>query len=178
MFLDTLLSLDLPRRVIILAISTLPIFELRVSLPVAINLFNFPWPEALLLAIIGNMLPVPVLLLFWNALYRLLARISILKRPLNWIYCHTRQRSKIVAKYGQIGLLLFVAIPLPMTGAWTGSFIAVLLGFRLLPALLYIFIGVCIAGAIVTCLSFLDWAGAVLAGLVLTGLAIFTHWKT
>jgi len=73
--------------------------------------------------------------------------------------------------------VLFVAIPLPVTGAWTGSLLAVLFGLKFRHAFLSIFIGVCIAGIIVTCLSLLGWTGAIIAGIVLCALASYSLWR-
>ncbi len=175
--LEALLALDLPREILVLAISSLPVFELRVSLPVAINLFHFSWYYAFLLAIIGNMLPVPFLLLFYDTLSRRLARTGILKKPINWLFERTRRRGTAVKKYGFIGLLIFVALPVPMTGAWTASLLAVILGLKFFLAFMAILGGAIIAGVIVTCLSLLGWAGAVIAGVGLIGLAAFSIWK-
>jgi len=174
---DELLGLGLSKELVVLAISALPIFELRGALPVAINLFHFPWYYALLLAIIGNLAPVPFLLLFLNAISNLLSKIGIFKRIFHWLFERTRQRGRIINRYERIGLALFVAIPLPLTGAWTGSLAAVLLGLKFKHAFLSIFIGVLIAGIIVTCLCLLGWIGAIIAGIGLSGLAVFGLWR-
>ena len=175
---DELLSLGFSKELVVLIISALPITELRGALPVAINLFHFPWHYALLLAVIGNLLPVPLILLFLDAFSRLLSKIGIFKRALDWLFEHTRLRGKIIERYKRIGLMLFVAIPLPMTGAWTGSLAAVLFGLKFKHAFLSIFAGILIAGAIVTCLCLLGWTGAIIAGIGLTSLAVFGLWRT
>jgi len=76
---------------------------------------------------------------------------------LHWLFERTKRRGKIINKYERIGLALFVAIPLPITGAWTGSLIAVLFGLKFKHAFLSIFIGILIAGVIVTCATLLGW---------------------
>ena len=154
---DWLLGLGLPEELVVLIIAVLPVFELRGALPIAINVFHFPWYYALLLAVIGNMLPVPFLLLFFDTFAKLLSKIGIFERMLNWLFNRIRQRGKILNKHKRIGLALFVAIPLPVTGAWTGSFIAVLFGLKFRHAFLSIFIGILIAGIIVTCATLLGW---------------------
>ncbi|MFC1908068.1 COG2426 family protein [Chloroflexota bacterium] len=154
---EQLLSLDIFNVLAVLGIAASPIAELRVAIPMAIIQFNFPWYYALLLAIIGNLLPVPFILLFFNAFSRLLNKIGILERMLHWLFEHTRRRGKIINRYERIGLALFVAIPLPITGAWTGSLAAVLFGLKFKHAFLSIFIGILIAGAIVTCATLLGW---------------------
>ena len=175
---EELLGLGFSKELVVLIISALPILELRGAIPVAINLFNFPWYYALLLAIIGNLIPVPIILLFLNAIVRFLSRVSIFDRFFLWLFAYTRRRGGIIERYERIGLALFVAIPLPVTGAWTGSLAAVLFGLKFKHAMLSIFIGVLIAGIIVTCLSLLGWVGAVIAGVGLGGLAVFGLWKT
>jgi uncharacterized membrane protein len=175
---EELLSLGFSEELVVLVISALPIFELRGAIPVAINLFHFPWYYALLLAIIGNMIPVPVILLFLHTIVRYLSRVSLFGRFFNWLFAHTKKRGTIIERYERIGLALFVAIPLPVTGAWTGSLAAVLFGLRFKHSILSIFIGVLIASIIVTCLSLLGWVGAVIAGIGLASLAVYGLWKT
>ncbi len=154
---EELLTLGFSNVLKVLALAALPISELRGAIPVAIIAFHFPWYYALLLAIIGNLVPVPFILLFLNAVSRVLSKVGVFRRMLYWLFEHARRRGKIVEKYERIGLILFVAIPLPITGAWTGSLVAVLLGLKFKHAFLSIFIGVLIAGAIVTCATLLGW---------------------
>jgi uncharacterized membrane protein len=175
---EELLSLGFSKELVVLIISALPIFELRGAIPVAINLFHFPWYYALLLAIIGNLLPVPVILLFLDAISRWLSRVGFFNRFLQWLFEHTKRRGRIIERYEQIGLALFVAIPLPFTGAWTGSLLAVLFGLKFKNAILAIFVGILIAAIIVTCLCLLGWVGAIIAGIGLGSLAVFGLWKT
>ena len=175
---EELVSLGFSKELVVLIIAALPIFELRGALPVAINMFHFSWYYAFVLAIIGNLLPVPFLLLFLNITSRLLSKIGLFERMLHWIFERTRRQGRVVEKYERIGLALFVAIPLPATGVWTGSLTAVLFGLKFKHAFLSIFIGVFIAGIIVTCLSLLGWAGALIAGVGLSGLAIFGFWRS
>ena len=174
---EELLNLGFSEELVVLIIAALPILELRGALPVAINLFHFPWYYAFLLAIIGNLVPVPFILLFLNALSRLLSKINVFKNMLNWLFERTRRRGQIIERYERIGLTLFVAIPLPVTGAWTGSLAAVLFGLKFKHAFLSIFIGILIAGTIVTCLSLLGWVGAAIAGVGLSVLAISGLWR-
>jgi len=175
--LDKLLSLGFSKELVVLIISALPLTELRGALPVAINLFHFPWHYALLLAIIGSLLPVPFLLLFLDTASRLLSKIGFFNRMFHWLFERTRRRGRVVERYERIGLALFVAVPLPVTGAWTGSLAAVVFGLKFKHAFLSIFIGVFIAGVIVTCLSLLGWVGAAIAGIGLSGLAISALWR-
>lgn len=153
MSFNELLGLGFAKELVVFIISMLPIFELRGALPVAIDVFHLPWYYAFMLAVAGNLVPVPFILLFLDAFSRLLQKVGFFERKFRWFSERVRKRGRIVQRYERIGLALFVAIPLPLTGAWTGSFIAVLFGLKFKHAFLSIFIGVIIAGAIVTCVS-------------------------
>ena len=174
---EELLSLGFPKELVVLVVAALPVVELRGALPIAINVFGLPWYYALFLALVGNLLPVPFILLFLEAITKWLSRIDFLRRMLNWLFERTRRRGRIIERYERIGLALFVAIPLPVTGAWTGSVAAILFGFKFKHAFLAIFVGVFTAGVIVTCLSLLGWVGALVAGTALAGLAIYGLWR-
>ena len=168
-----------PEEIIeVLLIAASPIAELRAAIPLAITTFDFPWYHALLISIIGNILPVPFILLFLEAATRLLSKVAVFERFLNWLFERTRRRGKIIQRYKRIGLVLFVAIPLPVTGAWTGSLAAVLFGIEFKHTFISIFFGVIIAGIIVTCLTLLGWIGATIAGAALFGLVVYSLWHT
>jgi len=175
--IEELIASGFPKEAIVVIISVLPIIELRGAMPVAINLFHLPWYQALYLSIIGNMLPVPFLLLFLEALARFVSRIEIGRRLVDWVFQRTRRRTVVIEKYERIGLMLFVAIPLPFTGAWTGSLAAFLLGLKFRRALLSITAGVIISGFILTALSLLGWVGIIIAVIGLIILAVVGWWK-
>jgi uncharacterized membrane protein len=141
-----------------------PISELRGAIPLAILDLKISWPLAFAVAFAGNMLPVPFLLLLLGPISRILSRVPALDRILQWIFSISRKRGGIVERYGLVGLVLFVAIPAPVTGAWTGSIVAFLLGIEFKRAFLAIMLGVFIAGVIVTSLTVIGWWGAVIAG--------------
>ncbi len=176
--IDAILGLDLAKELIVVIISALPIFELRAAIPIAIVTFHFPWYYSLFLAVIGNMLPIPFILLFIESIAKWLSRIPVMKKFFDWLFEKARNKSGQVQKYKKLGLVLFVAIPLPVTGAWTGSLIAVLLGIGFKQAFFSILAGVIIAGIIMTCLTLLGWTGAIIAGVVLCGMAIYTFFKS
>lgn len=138
---------------IIIIISMLPIIELRGSIPIAIMLFKMPWHEAVLLSVIGNMLPIPLILLFMDWFFALISRNRHGARLTSWLFTRTRKKGKSIEKYESIGLAIFVGIPLPGTGAWTGAFAANIFGLKFWSSLLFIFIGVLLAAAVVTMLS-------------------------
>ena len=132
---EELLSLGFSKELVVLIIATLPVFELRGALPVAINLFHFPWYYAFLLAIVGNLLPVPFILLFLNTVSELLNKVDCFKRISQRFFERIKKRGEVIERYERIGLVLFVAIPLPVTGAWTGSLAAALFGLKFKHAL-------------------------------------------
>lgn len=158
--------------------SMLPIVELRGALPMAINLFKMPWPKAFLISFLGNLIPVPFIFWLLNPAVRLLSKIKFMKKFFEWLFERTRRKgNKLIEKYEEIGLLAFVAIPLPGTGAWTGILIAFLFGLDFKKSFSVITIGVFIAGVIVTCLCLLGWLGAIIAGTGFILLAILGFWK-
>jgi uncharacterized membrane protein len=177
-FVDNLLNTGFAEEIIVIIISMLPILELRGALPIAINVFQIPWYYAFLLALLGTMIPVPILLLFLESIIKILNKIPLGRKLVNWVLERTRKRSKVIQKYEKIGLTLFVAIPLPVTGAWTGSIAAFLCGIKFSHAFIAILCGSIIAGAIVTSLCLLGWIGAVIAGTVLSIIAVIGWWKT
>lgn len=143
----------LPPQITVVVISMLPIVELRGSIPWAIAVAGMAWPEAFLLSVFGNMIPiVPILLLIGPASQRL-RRWQFWDTVFTWLFKRTRKRSTLVERYESFGLFLLVAIPLPMTGAWTGALAAFLFGIRLRYSLPVIFLGVSAAGVVVTCAS-------------------------
>jgi len=138
-------------------ISAAPVSELRGGIPAGLFEFDLSWYSVFLVSFLGNLLPIPFLLLFLDPLSRLLSRIAIFARILEWLFERTRRRGRIVERYGRIGLTLFVALPLPVTGAWTGALVAFLLGMEFRHALLSIVLGVFIAGVIVISLCLAGW---------------------
>lgn len=164
----------LPPEGAVAAISALPIVELRGAVPVGIVAFKMPWWKVFLIAVAGNMLPIPFILLLFGPLSRVCMKFAAGRKFFDWLFARTRRRSAGIEKYEALGLTVFVAVPLPMTGAWTGAMAAFIMGIPFWKAMLYILLGVLIAGVIMTALSLLGWIGAILAGAVLIGLAALT----
>jgi len=162
----------------VVAISTLPIVELRGAVPVGIVAFKMPWWRVFLIAVVGNMIPVPLILLLLGPLSRACMRFKAGRKFFDWLFARTRRKSASIEKYEALGLTIFVAIPLPMTGAWTGAMAAFVMGIPFWKAMRYILLGVMIAGVIMTTLSLLGWIGAAIAGAVLIGLAALTLART
>ncbi|MFW3146027.1 MAG: COG2426 family protein [Thermoplasmatota archaeon] len=158
-------------------IAMLPIVELRGALPAAINVFDLPWGIAIILSIIGNMIPVPFLMLFFEKVEKFLRRWRIFQRFFDGLFKRTRAKGeRKIQVWGDIGLILFVAVPFPVTGAWTGTLVSVLLKLDKWRSFLSIFVGVVIAGFIMTLVSYVHWLWAIpiMGGLFLTLVVI---WK-
>ncbi len=133
-------------------LSAMPITELRGAIPFAIFVLDMPWHEALAWSLIGNIIPIPFILLMLDPAQKLISRWSYGDRFFRWLFARSRRKGGKVEKYGVIGLTMFVASPLPVTGAWTGAAIAFVFGIKFKHALPAIIAGVVIAGAIVTLL--------------------------
>ena len=142
------------KELIVVLIAALPVAELRLSIPIALYAFKFDWFTSFYLSVIGNMIPVIPLLLFLEPVSNYLRRWRIGDIFFTWLFERThRKHSAEFEKYGSIGLAIFVGIPLPATGAWTGCAAAFIFGFKFKNAFLAILAGVIIAGAIVTALT-------------------------
>ncbi len=133
--------------------SLIPYLELRGAIPFAWRL-GFGPLEAYFLAVIGNMIPVIPIIILIDPISKWLSRIPLFKRFFDWVFTRSRRKAPLIQKYGFWGLAIFVAIPLPMTGVWSGAAIAFLLGMRKRVAFLSIFVGVLIAGLIVNLLTY------------------------
>lgn len=142
----------LPKEAITLILAALPISELRGAIPVALAMKQ-PLAKTLILAYIGNMLPVIPLLILLEPISNRLRRIAIWRRFFDWLFERTKKKADIVQKYEAIGLMIFVAIPLPATGAWTGCVAASLFKIKFRYAFTAIFFGVLIAGIVVAALA-------------------------
>ena len=144
----------LPEWLQIFIQSMIPWWEGRYAIIFAVLQFEWQWWQAFPVAVAGNMLPVPFILLFFHAVEKWLRRFPVWARLMDWLFAKTRKRAdRKIRQYEHLGLLLFVAIPLPFTGAWTGSLIAYLFDLKFSRSLLTIFIGVLIAISITTLLA-------------------------
>ncbi len=139
-----------PSWLIVVVIAALPIVELRAAIPVAIAALHMHWLEAIVFSVIGNMIPIPFVLWLLDPIRRFLCKWIFFGRLFDRIFRHALKRSKALKNTEAVGLILFVAIPLPVTGAWTGSLAAYLLRFPRVKSLIYILYGVLIASIVVT----------------------------
>ena len=143
----------IPKPLIVILISMLPIVELRGAIPIAIGLLGMDWWEAAMYAILGNMIPIPFILLLMGWFTDLLGKWSVTDKFLKWLFARTRRKGKLIERYEEVGLTLFIAVPLPITGAWTGSLAAHIFGLKFWKSLACAFAGVLIASVIVTLLT-------------------------
>ena len=140
-------------------IAMMPFSELRGAIPLALappgmGGYGMAVPEAYFLAVIGNMIPVIPLLLFLGPVSDFLRRWKMLDIFFNWLFTRTQHNHNArFEKYGTLALTLFVAVPLPVTGAWTGCAAAFVFGIEFRHALLAIFMGVLISGIVVSALT-------------------------
>lgn len=141
-------------QIINFIIAMVPLLELRGSILVAGSILRLPFVQTYVTAVIGNMLPIPFILLFIEKIFEWMKKINGLKKIPEWLEAKAMKKSEQIEKYGYLGLFLFVAIPLPGTGAWTGSLLAVLFGMKFKKSLLFIFLGVLTAGLIMSLVSF------------------------
>jgi uncharacterized membrane protein len=155
----------MPAELQMLLLSAIPLTELRASIPLAFTVmqqaWGWSWWEIYLLAFLGNMLPVPIILWFLGPVSRFLSRWRPFRVFFERLFERARRKAGTnIEKYEALGLAVFVAIPLPMTGAWSGCVVAYLFGIPFRMALPAIALGVAGAGAIVTLICTGALAGA------------------
>lgn len=170
----------LKKAIIVFLISILPVVELRGAIPVAFA-YGLPFYVSFLLSVFGNLLPIPFILLFIPRLLDFLARFKFFRPIVGWLRKKAdKNRDRVIKDQGAseeisdsgadmeskstgerkmnwatfLGLLLFVAIPLPMTGAWTGALVASLFNLPRLKSFLAVVLGVLVSGTIVTLICY------------------------
>lgn len=149
--LSPLFSLSKEAQVLIM--SAVPAVELRGAIPLGRVLGMSPW-MTYILAVLGSTLPAPFLVAFFQKILTRMKEKQMFSKLTDFLHDHVKKRSKSLKSATFLGLFLFVAIPLPMTGAYTGSMIASMLNLRLKNAVLAIFFGNMTAGIIMTALSY------------------------
>ena len=139
----------------VLLCAMLPVIELRGAIPLGAAL-SLPWWQNYLFAVLGNMIPVPFILLFIKKViaWMTASRVRFFNKIGTWLTNKAEKNRQRVEKYSFLGVCLFVAIPLPVTGAWTGSLVAAVIDMKLWKALLSCLLGVMIAGVIMTLASY------------------------
>ena len=135
-------------------VSMVPVLELRFGIPWGVAM-GLPHWAAFLAAVVGNMIPIPFIIVYIRRIFKWMRRhMPRLDRLVDRLEARAHLKGRTVSKYKYLGLMIFVAIPLPGTGAWTGALIAAFLDMRLRSALPSIFGGVLIAGFLITGLTY------------------------
>ncbi|MDR3121796.1 MAG: small multi-drug export protein [Clostridiales bacterium] len=133
--------------------SAVPLTEQRAAIPLGIWAMELPPLPVMFVSLLGSLLPVPFVLLFFNGILGFLRKFRRLDFFTRFIDRKVRAGSAKIERYKEIGLILFIAIPLPMTGLWTGSAAAAFLGFNFKKSLLCAFLGGLISATAVTAIS-------------------------
>ena len=136
-----------------IGIAALPVVELRGAIPAGVTAGLAPW-QAFVAAVIGNMLPVPFIMLLSRRIFNWLRKGKWWGPKIDRLEARATEKGGAIRKYRLPGLILLVAIPLPGTGAWTGALVADALDIRMREAVPAIFAGVVIAGVIITVLTY------------------------
>lgn len=142
----------IPAELIVFIISLFPILELRGGL-IAASLLHMDMWKAIPICIVGNILPIPFILLFIEKIFELLKNTKLVKM-INKLEEKAEKGAEKIMKHKKWGLLLFVGIPLPGTGAWTGSLVAALFHFKLKDAVISILGGIVLATIIMCFISY------------------------
>ena len=142
-----------PEELIIFVISLLPVLELRGGM-LAAAILDVPWLKAFIICVIGNMLPIPFILLFLRQIFNFCKKIPGIRRIVFWLEKHGSKKGSKMNKGLEWGLFTLVAIPLPGTGGWTGALVATMMNIRTKKSFPIIFVGVVAAGIIMSVLSY------------------------
>jgi len=152
-FFTGALSGVVSKELIIFIISMVPVLELRGGL-IAAALLGIEMYRAILFCVIGNIIPIPFILLFISAILKWMKKFKCFRGLVEWLEKKSMSKSEKIKKYEFIGLVLFVGIPLPGTGAWTGALIASLLEIDIKKAFLAILCGICLATVIMCFITY------------------------
>ncbi len=148
---------------VVMIIAALPIVELRGAIPIGIIFLKLSWIPVIVVSVLGNMIPVFFILYLFEAVERMLRKISFFNGIFDFLFKLSLKKSGSIEKYKELGLMFFVGIPLPATGAWTGSLIAYLLKLKYHVSIIYIFFGVLSAAAIVSAITYFEIKGLIVA---------------
>ena len=151
--ITTFLQDKVPEELIAFVISLMPVLECRGGM-IAARLMEIPFLKAFLICYLGNMLPIPFIILFIRKIFEFLRRFSFFEKIITRLEAKTDKNKDKILRYESWGLLVFVAVPLPGTGGWTGALMAALLDIRFKRALPIIALGVLIAGFIMSGLTY------------------------
>ena len=156
-------TVGIPTWIVVIFVAMLPFVELRGSIPLAMVLFDMPLWQAFILSIIGNMVPIPFILFGFHIAEKILRKIPTMNRFFDWLFRKKKAGAGTdIQRFREIALIIFVAIPLPFTGAWTGALLAYLYKFNKVRAFVCIFLGVVGAGIIVSGIMILGYGNDIL----------------
>ena len=147
------LSGAISKELIVFIISLMPVLELRGGL-IAGALLNVPCIKAAIICILGNIIPIPFILLLLKKIFNILEKFVPTKKIVLWLNNKAIKNKSKIDRYGFFGLVLFVGIPLPGTGAWTGSLIASVFEMDTKKSIIAIFIGIILAFIIMSIVSY------------------------
>lgn len=142
----------IPQEVLTFAAAMVPVMELRGAIPLGIAA-GLPPIEAAAIAVAGNMVPTPLIILLGRRIFDWLRETRFFGPKIRWLENRAHLKGRLVRKYRLLGLAILVGIPLPGTGAWTGALVASVLDIRMRHALPAIFLGLLAAAAIMTVLT-------------------------
>ncbi|MFA6384156.1 MAG: small multi-drug export protein [Candidatus Omnitrophota bacterium] len=148
----------IPKEIVVMFIAALPISELRGAIPVALA-YGMSLQKAFVLSVVGNAIPVIPMLFLFKPISERLSKTKLFARFFDWLYKRTLKNSDSIQRYEMLGLVIFVAIPLPMTGAYSGAIAASLLKMKFRYGLIGNILGIIGAGIIVTTLCALGIMG-------------------
>lgn len=143
----------IPPQLVAFAISLFPVLELRGGM-IAARLLEIPFLQAFIICYVANMLPIPFILLFIRKIFAWMRKFKAFAKIVDKMEERSEKKKGTIQKYKEWGLLLFVAIPLPGTGGWTGALIAALMDLRFKKCLPIITLGVFIAGLIMSLITY------------------------
>ncbi|MBM7615361.1 COG2426 family protein [Alkaliphilus hydrothermalis] len=144
----------LTREMMVIIIAAMPLMELRGAIPIGVSLGMHPL-HATILGILGSITPVPILLIYLKPIFQYLRGTKLFRKLVDRTVQRTLNKSSKVKKYSALGLMIFVALPLPTTGVWSGCLAAILFNIPFKQAFPAIVIGTTLAGCIMFVLSFL-----------------------
>ena len=151
--LEQLKNLIHNKELLVFLLAALPISEVRGAIPVGLAI-GMPLAKVLVISIIGNSLPVIPMLFLFEPISNRLRHFRLWRGFFDWFFERTKKKTDIIQKYEALGLAIFVGIPLPMTGAWTGCVAATMFKMKFKYAFFAIMTGILLAAAIVTAACF------------------------
>ena len=152
-FVALLESNNIPTALIPFIVSLFPVIELRGGM-IAARILEVPFIQAFIVCFIGNLIPIPFILLFIRKIFKFMRKFGPFGKIVDKMEARADKKKGTIVKYQEWGLLIFVAVPLPGTGVWTGALIAALMDLRMKKCLPIISLGVFIAGLIMSLVTY------------------------